>query len=303
MKKKKLVICTIILLVVLCGGICFWIASLQRGAGDTGFSSFIIKSDEQYSYLETEYYILKISMEDWNALDTLRMKYSKAADYLVYCGECIERLENRTGKHKWVQEHWDVEAGEKVSIQICMVRNVNSQVDFEKRRIYLNMNSLQNGISDIEHELTHLVMGECEEGTLSEGFATYMEYEEFSVANDIIYEMNADQVIQNLYFHEQYVEMTKEILNAIGQAYDSTIKHQRNGATFYVYAYSYVRYLVNTYGLETVVELFDASGSSEAYIQIIEKDVWEVKADWIEYLKQYQDEMTMEEIIQVLGES
>ena len=262
--------------------------------------SYSYEEDENSYSLISDEYIICVYADAW--IDIEKLGYNNALEFLEYCAKCIEHLVERTNKTDWSDELTNTSEDGKAIIKICTVDDITSRVLFPEGNIYLNKDNIQMGMSDIEHELTHLVMGECEEGTLSEGFAAYMEHMEFGANNFSLYGLDIDVVIQNLYLAAQYEALTRDILSTVGAAYDSSIKHQQYGQIFYVYACSYVNYLVSTYGIEAVVEIFEVSGSESAYQTYIGKDMLSIKSEWLEYLKQYEGEMSAEEIIAYLSE-
>lgn len=266
-------------------------------------SVYSYEEDENSYSLITDEYIIRIYTSAWN--DVQELGYHDAWEFLTYCVECIKYVSDRTGKTEWMNELSNRTEDGKAIISICTVKGINSQVRFPEGNVFLNMQNIQHKqdiASTTAHELTHVVMGEIDEGTLSEGFATYMEYTEFGNGNFEIYGININVLLQNLYLEDEYKDLTKDILEVIGAAYDPSVKHQKYGWVFYMYASSYVYYLVNNYGMEAVVGIFDAAGSDAAYESFTGKDMLTLKAEWLEDLQQYDGEMSTDEIIAILSE-
>ena len=270
---------------------------------DVTQSVYSYEEDENAYSLIADEYVIRIYKSAWN--DVQKLGYYDACEFLSYCGECIKYVSDRTGKTEWMNELTNISEEGKAIVSICAVQGISSRTKFPEGNVFLNMRNKLNK-KDLEsvvaHELTHLVMGENSEGTLSEGFATYMEYVEFGDGNFEFHGININVLLQNFYFDDEYKDLTKDILEVIGAAYDPSIKHKEHGWTFYLYAGSYIYYLVNNYGMEAVVGIYDEGGSDASYESFTGKDMLTIKSEWLKDLQQYDGEMSSDEIIAILFE-
>lgn len=257
--------------------------------------------DGYYQRLIAENYIIRISSADWASLNKTSLTYKTADDFLKYCAECITFITERTGKEDWVNKVKYTSEDGKAIVTINIKEYITSRTSAPEGIITLNKDVVEIGFIPIEHELTHLVMGVCDEGTLSEGFACYMAQTEFGVFTFPEYELDPDTVTIAC-MDNQYKERYEVIIDAVGCAHDSNIKHREDGNSFYVFAYSYTKYLINTYGIDAVIELYDDSGSDEAYRRIIGKKVSVVKSEWLLFLEQQDSKMNSEEVFSYISQ-
>lgn len=263
--------------------------------------TYSFEENEFYLYLIAENYNIRISLEDWTSLDKSSFTYKEANNFLAYCAHCIELITEQTGKYSWMDQVRNVDKNGKTVVTIDIQERIISRTSALDGIIILNKDAVEINFVPIEHELTHLIMGVCNEGTLSEGFACYIAQTKLGIIDVPEFELDPDTVTiacMDIPYQKSY----EVFMDAVGYAHDSSIKHREGGVSFYVFAHSYTKYLVDTYGMNGVIELYDANGSEEAYHRITGKDISTIKSEWILFLEQQEPDMASEEVFSYILE-
>ena len=257
---------------------------------------YTLSQENGYFCLEADKYIIKLLLDEWDKMDRHAMKYPEISDYLKFCYETIQFIEKKTGRYDWMDRLSNRAKDGKAILLIVFENGITSYTNPDEGSIYLDYYMMESGMSWIEHELTHMIMGECSEGTLSEGMASYIGEGLLGAEQSITYGLDPDIFVQNEMLFEEHKERYAEVMEVVGNAKDPNIKRTEYGQTIYAAGHSYVKYLVNTYGMDKFNIIYDAGGSAEAYESITGNAMTEVKSDWLEYLKQFDGVMSADEI-------
>ncbi len=159
----------------------------------------------------------------------------------------------------------------------------------------------------LTHELTHLVCNRWFSISLNDGLCEYVETllaDEHSLSS-IMYE---DGVHTNMYIWVDLMlqeQMATEeeiygVLEAVGKAGVSYDEYKPTSKLFSFWmncSYSFVDYLIQTYGIDAVVELIYRGNGEEDYQKLHKEGLEQLKEDWLVFVKNQNAEMSSEELV------
>ncbi|MBN2220709.1 MAG: hypothetical protein JW708_00795 [Vallitaleaceae bacterium] len=295
MKKARI----IIIFIVVIGALSVTVFIANQVRPEESQYNFI--SEAGYYNLIAEDYLVRIEALQWDSLDKSVLRYKEVEEFLYASTQCIDHVAERTNRKNWTKELSRISEEGKAIVIVEIKEEVTSRALQKEGIVVLNKTEVEQDFFPLEHELTHIVMGICSEGTLSEGFACYMSQKELGVIDTPGFELESHTVAK-VCLDEPYISQYKTFLEVIGYATDSTIMDNENKTGFYVFAYSYVDYLVASYGLDAVVELYNSHGNEEAYEKVLGRQSEEIKNEWLNYLNQKDIGMTSDEVIEYILE-
>lgn len=146
----------------------------------------------------------------------------------------------------------------------------------------------------IVRELTHVIVPFYNSLSLSEGLACLMQ-EKFG-KNATVF--NYGEPIHS--FSKQYLSSHEHVAAVIGEANIPLIDIMGKDRTaFYVLSHSFVKYLVEEYGIKDFMKVNDAPKVSVAYEEVYGKELDVLRDEWLAFLdKQEASDATFEERIQ-----
>lgn len=157
----------------------------------------------------------------------------------------------------------------------------------------------------LAHELTHVMAGPVFSQSLEEGLCFYVQ--DSVGVKKTFYPGMRDKGVEYWQCFKIYYEHTKEAWeSSAGEVYanvtDSIGKEGRGydfsgqeRTVWQWYSESFVRYLMDQYGKEKVLELMDVGENEASYEQILGRTLEELRADWILYVESIEQEYTWEE--------
>ena len=157
----------------------------------------------------------------------------------------------------------------------------------------------------LAHELTHVIVGPVFSQSLEEGLCCYVQ--DSVGVKKIFYPGMQDKGVEYWQCFKFYYEHTKEAWEtSAGEVYASvtdSIGNEGRGYDFsgqartvwQWYCESFVRYLMDQYGKDKVLELMDVGENEASYEQILGRTLEELRADWFLYVESIEQEYTWEE--------
>ncbi|MCM1046598.1 MAG: hypothetical protein NC417_13925 [Candidatus Gastranaerophilales bacterium] len=157
----------------------------------------------------------------------------------------------------------------------------------------------------LAHELTHVMVGPVFSQSLEEGLCCYVQ--DSVGVKKIFYPGLQEMGVEYWQCFKIYYEYTKEtwagsaeevyasVTDSIGKAgrgYDFS-GHART--IWQWYCESFVRYLMEQYGTDKVLELMDVGENEASYEQILGRTLEELRADWFLYVESIEQEYTWED--------
>ena len=252
---------------------------------------------KEYAYTRNGYQAT-IWQKHWDSFDHTHSGFDAPEDFLQYAVESMERIVQWGGGSKRLNGYR--EAGSDVILSVRFITTsgmshvVSSNYGKEKQMavVALKDGYLAFHLAPVIHELTHVVYQPAYSRTLREGLASYVQDElgEYGTVHN--YGLNAHEICQNVIVP---MEANRNLFDIVGSmnAGKTTALEQRSA--FYVASQSFMTYLIETYGIETSLNIY--SGMDEdVYTEQTGKTLEEIRGDWLLYLKQYESDFSAETI-------
>lgn len=268
---------------------------------------------EETAYLKAE---VVTKMDYWNLMDLSDTDISGreeceklVEDYLVQIGEVLNC------RDWWMNTNPDADTFIlNVDISKNTLRSFNSG-----RAQSVGSNQIGSGVTlavglykdgELAHELTHIMgVGYSDEFSigLAEGLCEYVQTE----VGDVFYNKEWDfqdfisVLIKNeIEFSEEGRDMIYEILSHVGsdekgcpygQSYRMLLWYNMN--------HSFVRYLIDGYGMDTVRDFILYGEDENSYEEYFGKSYGELKEGWFSYILSYDNQITISDInVYMVGE-
>lgn len=178
--------------------------------------------------------------------------------------------------------------------------------------IYLSRSVLQNpnmGLfcedANLTHELGHLVLNNSFSISLEDGMCEYLNQEinQYSMLNSTgipfqdLFCLDVKYGMENNKVEQEELDKLKAWIGKEGRTYPYA-SNSKYSEVWYCMSFSFVNYLIDTYGLSDVVELIREGETQADYEKYLGHSLEELKEDWWKYVINYQSEYSIEELQQ-----
>lgn len=155
---------------------------------------------------------------------------------------------------------------------------------------------------ELAHELTHIIgIGYSDEFSigLAEGLCEYVQTE----VGDVVYnkEWDFQNYMSVLVKSEIEFEEGRDMIYEISEHVGSGEKGCPYGQGYKMFMWynmnhSFVRYLIDTYGMETVKDFILYGNNENSYNEYFGKSYMELKDEWFSYILSYDNQITIQDI-------
>jgi len=244
------------------------------------------------SVSETPTHFAYMSDETWASVSA-NMKpssFASKADFLAEAEKNIKDISDFIGKPDWYKDYLKMQADDGETYYIQFLFTDGNSNAFGVQTIGLNQSAFETGTVAVAHEITHVVFRNYNSSSLSEGFACYCQ-EKFGKSPDypgmgvgahvyanLIYTMNSDGF--------------EQLLPDIGLGVIREDNYGTLQSAFYAYSYSFVTYLIDAYGIEKFVQLYQSTNLQDDYLNIYGKSIDDIKTAWRDTVVNYPEPIT-----------
>ena len=251
----------------------------------------------KYEYTHNGYQATMLE-KHWNSFNHTHSGYDTPEDFLRYAAEAIERIVQWGGGTKKLDGYREAGSDVVLSVQFIttsgMSHVVSSNYGKEKQMavVALKDGYLAYHLAPVIHELTHVVYQPAYSRTLREGLASYVQDElgEYDVLHN--YGLNPHEICQNVIMP---IESNRNLFGVVGSMNFGKTTAIEQRSAFYVASYSFMAYLIESYGIEASLKIY-SSMDEDVYAEQTGKTLAEIRADWLLYLQQYESDFSMETI-------
>jgi len=232
-------------------------------------------------------YQVAIWESDWQNFVSEHAAFETPEALLEYAANAIDGIVEITGHENWM----DVYSQPKVTLDSTTEGTQIAGGFYSNKNpkpiVYLNSGDMQHGVAAITQELTLIVCQHYESLYLRVGLAQYMNWMIGNQENKILFELNPHLVFQNIIRKNKENEgYLLETGTFIDQSVRTLMKKGKS-ASFYITSYSFAKYLIETYGMESYMAVYGAK-SEEAYTAVIGKPLEEIQTDWLACLDTFE---------------
>lgn len=240
----------------------------------------------------------EINVSNWNML-TNESEYVRFESQEVFLKEVdyyINTISKYLSKTDWLEQYnaTDDKIKFKYTSGVSHVEGGYYHKDNPKLVVYYN-ELFMIDYAPIAHEITHLIAPFYSSLSLREGLACLMQ--DTYGKNYTVFNFGAP--IHSL--AKQYTTIDYEDVNkSIGEEGIPKINIQKSDrVSFYILSYSFTKYLIDEYGVEKFMKIYESDELETSYIKVYNKNLKQLKEDWKEFLKTQDDyEYTCEELIE-----
>ncbi len=159
--------------------------------------------------------------------------------------------------------------------------------------------------ANLVHELGHVVLNNSFSISLEDGMCEYLneQISQYSMLNSIgiplqdLVCLDIQYGMENNEAEQAELDKLKAGIGKEGRTYPYST-NSMNSKIWYCMSFSFVNYLIDTYGLSDVVELIREGETQADYEKYLGHSLEELKEDWWNYVINYQSEYNMEDMKQ-----
>ena len=163
--------------------------------------------------------------------------------------------------------------------------------------VYLRKPFFEHGLAPTAHEIAHVIVPwENRSQSLSEGLASYLQ-DKFG-KNPTVFNWGINPHTLINFFMNNIPESFEQIFPVIGTK-DARQRIYADGELrqwFYNMSNSFVTYLIETFGIASFMNLYEADNVIDAYYIYFGKSFEDIKSEWLAFLESYPEVMTFEEM-------
>lgn len=253
------------------------------------------KKNKEYSVEMADYM--------WEYIDTKYCRFQTKEECVKEAKYYIETISDFVSKPEWYKEYKDKHGEENELIisyiftsEISHVEDGYHQYLNLMPNIYLNKLLFEYDLAPIAHETTHIILPYYSSLTLREGLASYCQ-DAFG-KNLFIFSYGIDiHIYANCYFTYNFENYNK-IFDVIGtdDIYQEIYTQGNLRIMFYNMSHSFSKYLIETYGIEKFMAIYESENLQNDYKAIYDKSLDELKVEWQEMLETLPEPMNPKEI-------
>lgn len=254
----------------------------------------------------------------WQGLNLTYADYGNEEEFEKKFHNAVQKITGLTGNADWYTKYNPKAVYIRVLIKIADMsyRSIGGQCDLPIvdaadglfTTVYMDKDMQEAGQPTLEHELTHMICGETFSNSLMDGLAEYCERQVTGKSNSTFSVYPADdllKVIEKYNAAEEEAGVTgkislEEIMDKIGageKEYPYKDVSKEANHLWYIYSESFVTWLINTYGMEKVMDLYNNGQSEEDYEKLETGGYAAVKEKWKTYLSEYEQQNSTEDIL------
>lgn len=239
-----------------------------------------------------------VSMEDrtWESIHHEHCRFENKQQLIDEVSGYVQAIAALTGKSNWQDSYPEG----KVQFDIVFTAG-SSHVEggyysYTKMipRIYVNRAMAEYNFWTLAHEMTHLICPTYGSLSLREGLACYIQDEIGENCSVFNYGVDVHACAQ-LYLGNDYADII-DVMGSSDLPKSAALATSEKRAAFYLCSYSFSKYLIEQFGMQLFMKLYDCRNLQKECKLIIGEDVKSLVDDWIHYLGDYPVKMTQEEI-------
>jgi hypothetical protein len=217
----------------------------------------------------------------WNSANMEYSGFSSKDEFLARTEYYIAEISKFTSrKNRWYEVEFELTDG---------VSN------FRGNTIYLKQDLFENDLAPIAFMITYIICPNYNSTSLSVGLAEY-----FQISfgkNPSIQSYGLDQDVWANYLLAHFSESFDMLFPDIGAAgiIDPFVYNELR-QYYYIVSGSFVKYLINNYGIDNFMQLYESNYLQNAYNNIYRKSFDDIKTEWREYIENYPDPISPEDL-------
>lgn len=239
-------------------------------------------------------YRVRMKQAEWNSVDMTHSGFDTPLALAQYAADAIKRMVRLCGEPPKHQQYRTLGSEAVLEVELCIAPGVSHVINthygksIQKAAVTYKDLYIAYGCAPIIHELAHVVYPGYAR-SLREGLSCYLQDELDGHATVHNFGMDVHEIVQNIVLKSDSAPKLLPLIGAYRSA-GTAGAMQRSG--YYNASYSFVRYLIDFYGMETYMRIHRSM--EDEYVQHTGKTLEEIKADWLAYLTQYESGMTVE---------
>lgn len=261
------------------------------------------KAAEAYTY-DNGAFDVSIAKASWDALEHEYCGFADAQDMLRIAAEGLDTIADATGESNWLSRY-SVEDG-KVTVMIDITdKGSYTEGGYDSKsvlvpKIYLNKRLLSHGMSPLMHELTHIVCQDYGSVSLREGLAAYMNDSVCDTPTVFNYGKDPDELCANIILADG---QNQSLIGEMG-SFDLTGESAKGDgrAAYYICSYSFVKYLIGEYGMDTFMRIYSSDNGEGAYPSATGKPLFALQNDWVKHLEPFTGTLSPEDFDKYITE-
>ncbi|PID79882.1 MAG: hypothetical protein CSB19_01600 [Clostridiales bacterium] len=230
----------------------------------------------------------KFDVADLQDFDVSRTDAREIKAFLSDVDKAILNVSEYLDRPDWQQRYlgkYGVEDTLYIDIELT---NGISRVHYPPLLILCNAKLYDKNHLPMTHEITHIICPNKTSRSLREGLAQYTQAK-FAPQNLLfVGDAPVHQVVKH-YFATLNGEVFDAILNAVGSEMGkidiSAFSAKENRAVFYNLSYSFVKYLIDQYGIEKFMTLYNAEDLAAGYRAAYDADYKSLIEEWVSFIE------------------
>lgn len=237
--------------------------------------------------------IFEVTDEEWNKIDTKYCEFENKQEFIEqlerYAEDIVETLD-------WEEKYKENFRGSEYTIHVFFSDEASNS-SFLGTKINYNKDLVSHGVAPLPHEIVHVLIGDSGSYSLNEGLAHYFQ-DKIGTPSVFINGLNPHGLMA---FSMKNLDCDKIIRN-MGTDRELSFKAEEvDERRPYQYASdSFVTYLIETYGIESFMQIYVADNKNEIYEKTIGKTLETVQDEWVDFVLKQKEQYTQEYIDEYL---
>lgn len=250
---------------------------------------------EQEHYADMDDKDWEMLTSDSNGKVYESVRYKSKEEFLTEVDEHIDEICDYLDKDTW----WIKDGDERRRLKINYTNHVSRAEALVQPNIYLN-DTFKIDYAPTAHEIAHIIAPNDVSRSLREGLACHIQAEFGRNPDMNDFGLSAHRLSKE-YITEDYAEVLEVIgTNRVGGVNIRGFARDEDGrSSFYLLSASFVTYLIDEYGIEEFIRVYDAKVLYDTYIEVYGKDLDALKTEWLAFLETQEGyEQTYKELLE-----
>ncbi len=230
--------------------------------------------------------VFSVAMDDqtWESIDHEYCRFENKQQLIEEVSGYVQAIAKLTGKSNWQDSYPEGKVQFEIFFTAGSSHVEGGYYSYTKMipRIYVNRIMAEYNFWTLAHEMTHLICPTYSSLSLREGLACYVQDEIGENCSVFNYGVDVHAFAQ-LYLGDGYADVI-DLMGSIDRPKSAALAAGEKRAAFYLCSYSFSKYLVEQYGMQLFMKLYDSRNLQKECRLILGYDVKSLVDDWIQYL-------------------
>ena len=229
--------------------------------------------------------------ESWQSADPTYSGFASKAEFLAEVETYIQEISAFVNRPDWYKDRTQMQAPDDEKYYVVYALFDGTSNARSVSIVLLNRIQFEHGLAGIAHETAHIICHDSDSTSIREGFACYCQDKFGKTPNPTCFGLDVN-VLANMVL-TTHPDSFDALFPGVGL--EGSFAYGSSQERFYILSDSFTTYLIDNYGVDKYMKLYESTNSPDDYQSIYGKSYDNIKADWRKLIENCPNTITQEE--------